>query len=264
LITLGVTNVAEAKRIPVFFGYGEKVVEVSRLSVEAKQQLPPEMSGAAVGFMYHRFHVFWCDLWTWDGRFVLFKGDTYWKLTDSEFAELLGKGEFELLSKPWLYRFPLGLVLLAAVSAVAGGAYALFPSRETRARRLLKNPIYQQSVAVYKARAASALAAREDPAAAFQTALQHLRAHGEPADRAEANMRFLIEVFSENSAAQKEEAAALLLNRAVAHEQAGEWQDAIVAYEGAANLLNQQVDLEYVQNRVGELRQKVAEAKAQA
>ena len=74
------------------------------------RQQPLQLLNGQVGYKYGYWGVFWIDLWTHDGTYCLYEGDRYKPIEPAEAARLLGKSEGEL-SKPFLYRVPLGWFL---------------------------------------------------------------------------------------------------------------------------------------------------------
>lgn len=97
--------------------HGDAVAHYADLSGESKK-IAEEITNheVRVGYLYQQFGVFWLELWTWDGEFVLYQDDNVWKMTDEEAAMLLEVKQEEL-GKPFLYRFPLGLLMIGAVVA---------------------------------------------------------------------------------------------------------------------------------------------------
>lgn len=98
--------------------HGDAVAHYADLSGDSKK-IAEEITNheVRVGYLYQQFGVFWLELWTWDGAFVLYQGDNVWKMTDEEAAMLL-EVKPEELGKPFLYRFPLGLLILGVVVGV--------------------------------------------------------------------------------------------------------------------------------------------------
>src|SRR5262249_61358690 len=44
-----------------------------------------------VGFAYDYFGVFWIDLWTWGGKYVVYSDKQGWEIPEETAAKLLGK-----------------------------------------------------------------------------------------------------------------------------------------------------------------------------
>ncbi len=113
-----ISQPAQAKGI-VLITSGESVAHYADLTGDMKQQAE-EATGAEVqvGYKYDQFGVFWLELWTWGGSYVLYHDDTVWELTPEQTAEALGV-KVEELGTPFLYKFPLGLMIVAGL--VIGG-----------------------------------------------------------------------------------------------------------------------------------------------
>jgi hypothetical protein len=108
----------------------------------------PDLPSTAIGFKYSYFGVFWLDLWTWGGTYCLYKDKTYWELEPKAAALLLGKSESEL-QRPFLYTFPLGLLILVPL-VVLGGAIQLFHKPPPNpAAELLKDERYVRALTIF-------------------------------------------------------------------------------------------------------------------
>jgi hypothetical protein len=120
---------AQAARIPIFiiWGSGETISHLGELLPEVKQSLPPQIPRhVKVGFAYNYFHLFWCNVWTWNGRYVLYDGNRYMPLQEGELVALTGKAEGDY-GKPFFYQIPIGLVIL--VGLVTAGCVGAVMSR---------------------------------------------------------------------------------------------------------------------------------------
>lgn len=167
-----------------------------------------------VGFVYDYNGLYFVDFWTWGGRFCLYEEDKFWELTPAQAGDLLGKPA-DQLSKPWRYRFPVGLVLLAALVLFV----SWFPishrlSRRRKAGRyesLLADPRYQRAVLLLGVKlpedlrpetmqafldglsGAPTLQPEELPPGVFEQAVSSLTADGIDRPTAEKNLYFLID-----------------------------------------------------------------------
>jgi hypothetical protein len=67
-------------------------------------------------------HVYYCDLWTWNGCYVLRSGDRYWEPDSAGWQKLIGGEPSARYGRPLLYRVPLLLAILivVAVGCAAG------------------------------------------------------------------------------------------------------------------------------------------------
>jgi len=192
----------------IIYGHGEKMAYVGDLPKPLWQSnigpLDPKLGmNPSVGYLYKRFHIFWCDLWTWGGRHVLYSGDNCWEPAPADWEELLGKGEREKLGKPFLYRFPLGLIVLGALAISAGLAKALIAGDGARARTLLADVRYKEALRLLvretppdgssEAVQTNRMAAQEE---AFAAAVNYLVDHGVPAHKAHANLQLILNVLA--------------------------------------------------------------------
>lgn len=103
--------------------HGEVVKHVGDVVDDLKAEVREATGSAAVpsvGFVYSAFGVFWLDFWTWDGKYCLYSGDTYWDLDPEQSAELLGISQSEL-SKPFVYTCPPGLLVVLGIGALVAG-----------------------------------------------------------------------------------------------------------------------------------------------
>jgi hypothetical protein len=190
--------------IPIVYGWGEEVAHVAALPGDARDGVRRELGkDVAIGYFYKRFHIFWLDLWTWDGRHVLYAGNECWELPPDAWAEILGATESQKLGKPILYRFPLGLTILVGLVVLGVVTSKVFPSDAARAKKLLKDDRYQQALDTYankvfpeQAPGETEPVAAESPQVAMASALEHLRNHGIPADEAEKNMLAILRALA--------------------------------------------------------------------
>lgn len=214
------------------WGWGDTIVPVCALPPDVHVRFNEETNQrAAVGYCFGRWFVFaeGFNLWTWNGRYVLFQGSRYAEMTDDDFVRLLGREKFESLGKPITYRIPLGLV---AIAALVGGIIVVARfAKPARAQRLLQDERQQQALEVY----CKFLESLEEPTLqdrqqALATAVEFLvTQHGLPADKSDANLRLAV---SEMDRGQSYE----LRQEAVEYEQSGNWQEAVQLYEQAAEL----------------------------
>ena len=215
------------------YGWGEKIIHVEDLQPDVQAELKSITNqDLAVGFIYgHRyfFHENF-DLWTWGGRLVLFSGEQYWELPDEALADILGKEKFAAWSKPIYYRFPRGLTFLIGIACAIMAFIRLVPTAGARVRKLMRDVSYREALEVYCANLPTESEPdREDKTEAMAAALAYLRTTALPPRLAEANFRFLI---GESERARSYQ----LRHQALAHEEAGEWEQAIEHYQQAADL----------------------------
>ena len=74
----------------VVYHYGENVKEIGEVTEEHQESIRTELGGPAqVGFIHNAFGLFWLDIWTWDGRFCLYRGEQYWEIDAEQAAVFL-------------------------------------------------------------------------------------------------------------------------------------------------------------------------------
>ena len=118
---------------------GEKIEHIALAKGRLAEEARSVLGGGTIelGFKYS-YLLRQAPIWTWDGNFVLYNsagGNTkqYIVLTDDQIKELHGG---TIPSKPFLYRFPVGLILFPLMIAIGLGYY--FVVRPIKARRRAK------------------------------------------------------------------------------------------------------------------------------
>jgi hypothetical protein len=104
----------------ILITYGDDISKVADIPA-AQMEGVKQMTGAAnpaIGYKYNQFGVFYLNIWTWGGDFVLYENDTYWDLGAAQAAQILGIAP-DQLKKPLTYKIPPGLVLILIL--VIGG-----------------------------------------------------------------------------------------------------------------------------------------------
>jgi hypothetical protein len=177
-----------------------------------------------VGYRWHYFGIFWIDLWTWGGEYCIYEGKRYHPLRPAEAAQLLGKSESEL-TRPFLYRFPLGLLLLGPIIGLLILLGAMDARKQSRRKdavaQLFQDARYQQAVAIlhdHLGPPAAAVSPGQDAgqppqpsaqgrfAAAFEAGVQHLVSQGIQREDAERNLAIMVQVL--DAAARQADAQA--------------------------------------------------------
>lgn len=200
MLLLASSENAWARRgIPIIWGYGEKFSELGELSPETAKAVADELGfPVTVALLHSHMHVFWLDLWTWNGRYVLHSGDRYWEPDSAQWQELINDDPSSKFGKPLLYRIPLlpGLLGLAGIGyAVRKRFFRTEEERlEARIEALMNDDRYQQSLAILfeksegDKKAITTLDERR-----FQRAKDKLVAEGEDFYTAEVNLREIAE-----------------------------------------------------------------------
>jgi len=118
LVCFGVERQAHAAKGFMLITSGDEIQKVADLKPEFKEMADAELGpGIQVGYMYQHFGLFFLEVWTWEGKYVLFREDEYWDPPEAEIAEMAGVASIDELGKPWQYKFPPGLGILVVLIA---------------------------------------------------------------------------------------------------------------------------------------------------
>lgn len=102
--------------IPIIFGGGEDLSFVRELPPKGKKYAAGKYpKSAKVGIKYNVFHIFFVNIWTWNGQYILYDDNGFAEPSAAEWTKLLGKGGTKKLSKPFFYRFPPGAIVLGVL-----------------------------------------------------------------------------------------------------------------------------------------------------
>ncbi len=217
------------------FGWEEEIVHVADLPPLQQAVLKVQTDlDLAVGFAYRRAFLFHgaFSFWHWRGRYVLYSGGNVFEIRSAELEAMLGKDSHASLRPPWAYRVPAGLLTVVFLVILGLTVNYFMPSTYSRVQRLLQNTKYAQAVEVYEA---ALPGSNEESTAvlrrlALTTASDYLvNEKSVPRPEAESNLKMIV--------SQREEMTSKALRQlALAHEEAGEWDDALDRYEAAAEL----------------------------
>jgi hypothetical protein len=96
------SSTAEARRRGiVIVTWGETIEHVRDLPADVAYELESETGETlSVGYAYESFGMFWLDIWTWGGRYVLKTGDGYYELSADELAAMAGVDSVGDMGKP--------------------------------------------------------------------------------------------------------------------------------------------------------------------
>jgi hypothetical protein len=192
--------------IPIVHGSGERIVHVCELPEPAKQQVHEETGSpnVAVGFLYWRSHLYGLEMWTSNGRHVLYSRDRYWEPRDpAVWVSLLGEEESQALRKPFSYYVPSGWFFIGGVIVVGTVGLRTWKraSRNAtlgleRATQLMQDERYQKAVQMVR----SARSQTGEPAlastnggssASLAIGVAFLQQRGVPEEEARENLTFL-------------------------------------------------------------------------
>jgi len=196
VIVLLSPSVAKAGGVIITWGdtvsYCGGVPDQHKLDVQAVHG-----ADVAVGYHYHHWGLFWIDLWTYGGEYCLYQGKSYSPLSPAEAAKLLGKPESDL-GRPFLYRFPLGWLLLTAGMAVVVLCMSLAKSLKDEFNPLSRDLRYYRALALMSERAKRVGAGTESQAngsSSFEVAVLYLTGQGISQVEAEQNLAQLFAVL---------------------------------------------------------------------
>jgi hypothetical protein len=204
------TSAAEAGGL-ILITTGNTIKHVAEVSDQMKpvvRSVTGTSTNYHVGFLHERFGVYWIDLWTWGGEYVLYDDseEDLWSLDPEETAAIMGTTP-DKLSKPIFYTFPPGLLALGAIGAVSlvvktreGKGQALV---NQEVERLLEDPRYEQSLEMllkhHQEKQSATVGEHsgqesfEDDAVVFDRAVGQLVEQGIPYNDAYCNLNMLLE-----------------------------------------------------------------------
>ena len=191
-----------AARFPIIFGSGERETKIKELHADAKLRIPGVIhDDATICFRYTYFHLFFCDMWHWGGEYLLHEDDKYWRLTEAQWVELLGRSEFEALPKPFFYQVPFGLIIFGFFLITGPFIKRYIFVRIDRTTSLLHDARYQEALRQYREKllsvknSSSKDATDLEPFAqedALATAVQYLEGEGVSPDQAKKHLIYLL------------------------------------------------------------------------
>lgn len=96
-----------------FTHFGKVQIPSNGSGISPKTAMVMRMPGVEVGYKWSYGGLFWIDFWTWGGEYCLYRGNEYESITPEEAALLLGQSSAP--GRPFLYKFPLGLLIIAGI-----------------------------------------------------------------------------------------------------------------------------------------------------
>lgn len=237
--SIGSQNAYARRGVPivVFWGSGEKMTEMGDLPAEVAQSAKDELGmPVTVGFLHEHAHVFWLDLWTWNGRHVLYSGENYWEPDPITWRQMLGSDPSSTYGKPLLYRIPSLMAVIGVVGVGYWSRRRFFKTEQEKLEALFKDQRYQRSLETIFGESEGGkgqLAATEIDEQKFLRAKRGLIGKGIDADTAEINLRKLAEVVVASTNAEIDGA----LRLASEMDQQGESAKSAEIYEQIIALL---------------------------
>jgi hypothetical protein len=208
----------------ILITWGETVSHIGDVSAQNNQNLRT----GKVGYKYSYWGVFWIDLWTHSGTYCVYEGERYKAITAAEAARLLGKIESEL-STPFLYKVPLGWIILGLLILFGAIARVFEKKTGTDLDQLLNDSRYQDAflrLQEHLAKQPAAVPATEGAGpqvntsddtefrAAFEAGVHHLIARGILREEAERNFAVVVQALVQ---AQQQNAASIAVRDSAAH-----------------------------------------------
>jgi hypothetical protein len=212
LIMVCCPQTAHARRGFFLITTGNTVKHLGDVTAERQAEIreaTEQMDDVRVGYLHDRFGVFWVDVWTWGGEYVLYNdSDTVWEIDEADAASLLGAPSGRV-GKPFFYTVPPGVVVLGVLGLVWGVKSSRDAKRAKAERQELEqaanDPRYQRALATltdYYRRRDEAGASGEQPTdpaisaaadqAAFDKAAQSITEQGIPREDAERRLWMLV------------------------------------------------------------------------
>lgn len=232
------TNAHGGIPIPIIWGSGEKMTEMGELPPDVSTAVANELeTRVTVAFLHERAHLFYLDIWTWNGRYVLHSGDQYWELDSDQWRDLIGEDPSEKYSKPFLYKVPLLPVLIGLVAIAYVVRKRFFKTEEEKLQLLLKDVRYQKALELIFGRE-DETSDSDQPATTldeqkFLSAKTQLIGEGVPAHLAESNLRKLVTAIIASTNEELDE----YLEVASQLEAAEEWDKSAEVYRQLISLL---------------------------
>jgi len=179
-LLLASASTADAK---VLITHGDAIKHVSDLKPEAVAEYGPDVK---VGYLYQQFGIFFLEIWTWDGKFVLYEGDNYNdELADDALANIAATG----LSKPWNYTFPPGFLVIL-VAAMIGLALFLHGRKQAKEVAIIMgDQRYQQAFNMM----VQSHQEGAPPPSTFDEAVAFLQQQGVSPDEARQNLQKVVD-----------------------------------------------------------------------
>ncbi len=231
----GLINTTFAQRFIIIpaAGTGDGVIIVAELPAESRALLRQELGcEPKVAWLYETFCIgsdsF--DFWRYNGRFVLMHENKYWNVPRDVLINMLGPQGESILSIPWSYWFPTGIVTVVVIIA-AIILIAIWSSRTAKhLYALQQDERYVTAMQAYLQQLPeSGVPTREQHQEGIAAGVAHLVDHGVKARAAKSQLETLL------CAASKEHANDLRVH-AFDLAEAGQWAEAMHHFQEAADV----------------------------
>ena len=233
----GFTSDAHARRgipIPVFWGSGEKMTDLGVLPADVSRSVAEELgSSVEVAFLHERVHLFWLDLWTWNGRHVIRAGDSYWQPDSKDWKDMIGEEPSSKYGTPILYRVPLMPALIGVLVVGYVVRKQFFKTEQEKLEAMMRDKRYERAIETIFGNEESETAATSMDEQKFLNAKNQLIAEGIDSGNAETNLRKITDAIIANTNAQID----AYLEVASQLDEAGELSDSAEVYSQVVSSL---------------------------
>jgi len=226
----GVASDARGIPIPIIFGNGEEMTEMGELPSEVSRDVENELgTRVTVAFLYEHVHVYYLDVWTWNGRYVLHSGNKYWEPGSDKWQKMIGGEPSDKYGKPILYRIPLLTALLSVIVAGAVLRKLFFKTDQEKLAALMNDKRYQRALETVFGKnndEESAVATTTLDRQRFLNAKNQLISEGVDIHAAESNLQTIVDAILANTNARID----AYLELASQLDQKGDWDRSADVY----------------------------------
>lgn len=214
---------------------GDAYYIVSDFPASVSAQLKLELGcEPKLAWLYYHYAVFsqGFDIYRSGGRFVLLDvpHEKYWTVSREELLELLSPDGETILTVPWQYYFPSGLVCIGILIGLTVFLIISSSRASKRVHQLLNDQRYVEAVQLYLNQLT--VEGKPDKARhqeALRLAANHLVDAGIAEPTAKNHLRKVLKV-------QAKAFSDALRNSAFAHVEEGNWEEAQMQFHEAANI----------------------------
>lgn len=231
----GFLETAQAQRFVIVpaTGISDGVIIVAELPAESRALLRQELGcEPKIAWLYETFCIgsdrF--DFWRYNGRFVLMHENKYWNVPRDVLVSMLGPQGESILSIPWSYWFPTGIVTVVVIIAVVILVAVRLSRIDKRLHILQQDERYVAAMQAYLQRLPeSGVPSYEQHQEYIAAGVAHLVDQGEKARTAKSQLKSLLRAASNEHAND-------LRVQAFELAEAGQWVKAMHHFQEAADV----------------------------